>query len=280
MHEAIRPAQARWQFGVGERLPIWQIVAENDATDSGNPMHDDARARALGFAGGLVPGVTLYGYLMHPLVSLFGAAFLQRGVFEARFRRPVYAGEMVSTHIEITAAAAASTRFALELRNAAGDVCVIGSAEYRDTDSALALEIPAIVEIPAERRPATPEALRANPVLGTLHEIFSATQSAEFVASMGDRDSALYETVVHPAWLLRQANLIVDRNLAVGPWIHVSSHIRHAGTIRLGEGYTVHARAVELSTRKGHDYADFEVVMATTRPVLSVLHRAIYRMGA
>lgn len=272
------PAVAGWQLIPGQSLPAWRIVAQNDATDSGNPMHDDARARQLGFAGGLVPGVTLYGYLTRPFVALFGQSFLDGASFEVRFRRPVYEGEAVTTEVTVRAVEDDGCTFEFALRNPAGESCVVGTARHPALPATPPPK-PATVPLPVARRPATPEELRANPQLGTLHETFTAAQSAHFVAGMGD-DLAIYRAVVHPSWLLRQANLVVDRNLAVGPWIHVASEIRHFGVIALGELFTVHARITAFDERKGNDYADIDVVYMTDRPVMHVLHKAIYRMGA
>jgi len=274
---APRSPTAAWRLSPGERLPGWCVVAQNDATDSGNPMHDDERARQLGFAGGLVPGVTLYGYLTRPFVALFGQSFLERASVEVRFRQPVYAGEAVSTHVIVYAVREHDCSFEFELRNAMGAACVVGRASYPGPDRA-AIAPPYELPLPKSRRPATPEELRREPRLGTLHERFTFAQSEAFTAGLGD-DLVLYRTLVHPAWLLRQANLVVDRNLAVGPWIHVASEIQPCGVVRLDEAFSVHAAVVALAERKGHDYADIEVVYVTDRPVLRVLHKAIYRMG-
>ncbi len=278
MHSSMPASPARWVLQPEQVLPTWQIIAENDATDSANPMHDDATARQLGFAGGLVPGVTLYGYLTHPLIALFGEAFLHQGSFEARFRRPVYTGETLTTYVRVSACNNATYTFELALKNAAGEACVVGSASFPSH----VRELPTLtnsVPLPAVRRPATPEALGSNPQLGTLHEIFTPAQNAALLRGMGE-DLALYQSVVHPAWLLRQANMVVDSNVAVGPWIHVASKIEHFGVVPLNEPYTVHARVAGLSVHKNHDYADFEVTIATTQVVMWVMHRAIYRMGA
>jgi hypothetical protein len=270
---------AAWRLAPGERLPCWCVVAQNDATDSGNPMHDDERARQLGFAGGLVPGVTLYGYLTRPFVALFGQSFLECASLEVRFRQPVYAGEAVSTHVTVGAVREhdCSFEFEFELRNAAGAACVVGRACYPGPDRA-AIARPCELPLPGSRRPATPEELRREPRLGTLQTRFTGAQSETFTAGLG-YDLALYRTLVHPAWLLRQANLVVDRNLAVGPWIHVASEIQPCGVVRVDEPLSVHGTVAALSERKGHDYADIEVVYVTDRPVLRVLHKAIYRMG-
>ena len=44
--------------------PAWgtyRVRAHNIAADSENKIHDDSVARQYGFAGGLVPGVVVYG---------------------------------------------------------------------------------------------------------------------------------------------------------------------------------------------------------------------------
>lgn len=102
-------------------------------------------------------------------------------------------------------------------------------------------------------------------------------RAPQVLATLGET-LTLYREVAHPAWLLRQANYLIDRNLALGPWIHVSSTIQHLGVVRPDGTVTVRGRVVELTTHKGNDYADFDVVLMTDRPIMRVLHRAIYRM--
>jgi len=57
-------------------------------------MHDDTVAKRFGFSGGLVPGVDVMAYMMHLPVAKWGRAFLERGLIEARFVKPVYDGEI------------------------------------------------------------------------------------------------------------------------------------------------------------------------------------------
>src|SRR5262249_21604481 len=64
-------------------------------TASENKIHDDAVARSYGFDGGLVPGVTVYAYLTHPVVAELGRAWLERGTMTTRFVRPCYDGDHV-----------------------------------------------------------------------------------------------------------------------------------------------------------------------------------------
>ncbi|HKA92367.1 MAG TPA: hypothetical protein VKE97_01090, partial [Acidimicrobiia bacterium] len=59
--------------------PAYTVRAYNAATASENKIHDDVVARTYGFEGGLVPGVTVYAYLTHPVVAAFGRPWLEHG---------------------------------------------------------------------------------------------------------------------------------------------------------------------------------------------------------
>ena len=72
-----------------------KLKAHNDAADTGNPMHDDEAARAMGFSGAVVPGVTVYGYITHTFVECFGNEWLTQGYCQVRFRQPVIADEEI-----------------------------------------------------------------------------------------------------------------------------------------------------------------------------------------
>src|SRR6476659_6809691 len=76
------------------RIEPYRVLAYNTAKQSENKMHDDAVAQRFGFSGGLVPGVDVMAYMMHQPVAKWGRAFLERGLIEARFLKPVYDGEI------------------------------------------------------------------------------------------------------------------------------------------------------------------------------------------
>src|SRR6266700_8292701 len=93
----ISPKQQRIQGrpAMPNRLETYRVEAYNTAKQSENKMHDDTVARRFGFSGGLVPGVDVFAYMMHVPVARWGRAFLERGLIEARFIKPVYDGETV-----------------------------------------------------------------------------------------------------------------------------------------------------------------------------------------
>src|SRR6202795_495647 len=82
------------------RLEAHRVQAYNTAKLSENKMHDDTVARRFGFSGGLVPGVDVMAYMLHLPVAKWGRAFLERGLIEARFVKPVYDGEIADVTAE------------------------------------------------------------------------------------------------------------------------------------------------------------------------------------
>src|SRR6201996_4586281 len=76
------------------RIETYRVEAYNTAKLSENKMHDDTVARRFGFSGGLVPGVDVMAYMMHLPIAKWGRDFLEHGLIEARFVKPVYDGEI------------------------------------------------------------------------------------------------------------------------------------------------------------------------------------------
>ncbi|MBK6659322.1 MAG: MaoC family dehydratase [Proteobacteria bacterium] len=265
------------RLAVGERLPAWSVTAINDAANGRNPIHDDAAAQRHGFAGGLVAGVTTYGYLLHPMVALLGQEFLRNGASQVRLRSPIYAGQRLDVVATVSAVSSAALGLELEVRNDSGAVCAVGAAQW-PAPAPVARPQPRTATLPETLRPATPEALRAEPVLGTLSVARTRDEVAGFNADAAD-ELDCYSGLVHPAWLLRQANILLDRSVALGPWIHTASDIQHLGIVRPDEAITVRGEVIGLSQRKGHDYADIDIVIETTQPVMRILHTAIYRLA-
>jgi acyl dehydratase len=80
------------ETAAGSPLPVLRIATINSAAGSKGSIHDDEKARQMGYAGGFVPGTTVLGYMTRLMREAFGADFLRSGVFEGRLRRPTYAG--------------------------------------------------------------------------------------------------------------------------------------------------------------------------------------------
>ncbi|HEY4398314.1 MAG TPA: hypothetical protein VGO28_11640 [Acidimicrobiia bacterium] len=255
------------------------VRAHNAATASENKIHDDAVARTFGFEGGLVPGVTVYAYLTHPVVAALGRPWLEGGAMAARFVRPCYDGDDVA--VNATACDVDGGR-SLELtaRRAADEVVATATASLP-----VRPPLPPAVDdyptapLPPERAPATAAALTALGTLGSWEATFRVDHAPAFLDEIGE-DLALYRDagVAHPGYLVLAANTILGANVRLGPWMHVGSEVTNHGVVVDGDRVSTRGRIAAVFERKGHRFAELDLLMIAndTRPVLHVRHTAIY----
>ena len=132
------------------RLEAYRVQAYNTAKLSENKMHDDTVAKRFGFSGGLVPGVDVMAYMMHLPVKRWGRAFLERGLIEARFVKPVYDGEIANVTGEESDGV-----LSIEVESR-GQLCATGSASLPAAAPSFSLadfsEIAAVTRAQAGRR--------------------------------------------------------------------------------------------------------------------------------
>jgi acyl dehydratase len=241
------------------------IRAVNTAADSENKIHDDRVAAQFGFRGGLVPGVTVYGYLAEAARKQFGDEWLARGAMDARFHQPVYDGE----EIEVVMREESDTRVTFEIAGRATGLAWLTSdpapdaSEYKDAS------------LPATRPPASVDVLKVGTVLGTLVsnlDLAQSRMSAPLDPAIGPR------RVAHPAVLLALANEVLVRNVELGPWIHVASEVRKFAVVRDGDPIRVRAHVIERYERKGHEFVVLDVaIVSGDRVAEQVRHTAIWR---
>jgi acyl dehydratase len=83
-----------------------------------NPIHfDPVTAANHGLKAPIQTGMMSSAYLAETCVNFFGANFFQNATMEGKFVRPVYAGEVITTHGRVTAKEpeGAGQRFTVEL---------------------------------------------------------------------------------------------------------------------------------------------------------------------
>jgi acyl dehydratase len=260
---------------------VYRLRARNTAAESDNRIHDDVVARRYGFGGGLVPGVTVYAYITHSVVAAWGPVWLQRGTMDVRFVAPFYDGDEVVVDPLLESGA-----LAVELGAANGDgrICATARAALPAAPSEVGEPrdwVVAPLPAPDERPPAGREAFQGGAALGTLEATFRADAGAAYADAVGD-DLAIYRgpnAVAHPGWLLSLANYVLASNVALGPWIHTASEVRHLGMVTDGDRVSVRARVVDLSEARGHELVHLDVIMVVgDRAVQRVRHSAIYRL--
>ena len=233
-------------------LQTWTVRARNLPEHADNPIHTDQGARAAGFAGALVAGVTTYAYLTHPIVATWGLDWVANGGGEVRFDAPVF------EHDEVACTPVVD-----------GDAVVV-RALCGDEDEPRAT-------LRAVRDGGTHLPTRDGEPLTSRWVELAGRWGADYGERAGD-DLDVYrrEGVVHPAVWPALANHVVAAGLVRGPWIHVRSVVRHHGLATLGSLADVHAVLVERKHRSSGERAIVDVVIEIDgRLVASLEHEAI-----
>jgi len=255
-------------------LAPYSVEAYNTATASENKIHDDAVAKKFGFGGGLVPGAMVYAYMTHLPVERWGRAWLEHGTAECRFAKPVYDGDRAT----VTASEADGVLdISLECR---GIVCATATAALPE-----AVAPPALADFPAvAQRPSRPPADETSLAVGTWLGIESVAATPELIAQYVNnaRETLpLYraEGLLHPVLVPHICNFALNRNVTLGPWMHVGSKIQHFAAARLGDLLGVRARVTGNYEHRGHLFVEIDaLIVANDRtPVARSQHLSIYR---
>ena len=257
------------------------VRARNAAAASENKIHHDDVARRYGFTAGLVPGVTVYAYMAHPVVEVLGRPWLEHGTMAARFVRPCYDGDEVV--VEAVATVGEPGVLEVTARRGDGDVVATGTASVPSrAPTPPPITAYPTAPLPEERPPATRDALATLDPLGSWEATFRVDHAPAFLDEIGE-DLALFcaEGLAHPGYLLLAANSVLVANVRLGPWMHVGSAVAHFGVVADGERVSTRGRVARLFERKGHSFAELDLLLVAdeTRPVQHVRHTLIYEIG-
>jgi len=261
----------------------WSGIAFNQAAESDNKIHSDEVARKYGFGGGLVPGITVFAYLVHPAVEAWGLDWLESGASDVVLRKPLYDGGVFHVEIEPDGASAYRGR----VLDADRRVCADGR-----------VSVPEFAGRPVRRRgdPPAPspdarpdgtreafERLRERGMGSVRVEWHAGAHDARYTRDLGDMpllvrpDQAGF---ANPGFALGLANGVLDANARLTAWIHAQSEIRNYAAIPLGATLIVEGEVVDLFDRGGHQFVDLDVAafLEPDTPALTARHRAIYRL--
>ncbi len=257
-----------------DRLETYRVSAFNTAKLSENKMHDDSVARRFGFSGGLVPGVDMMAYMMHLPVEKWGRAFLERGLIEARFVKPVYDGETVEVR-------PAESDGVLSLQvESRGQLCATGSASLPSSAPPVSISDFRQVAAVSERKPVDASSYELGQWLGTVPRAWAGEAAQEYLTDVRERDPIYAsEGLGHPGLLQRVMNKVLVDNAVLGPWIHVGSRMQLLSSARSGDELTARAKVTGNYEKKGHRFVEFDaLVVANGRtPLARCHHIAIYQ---
>ncbi|MFK7917967.1 MAG: hypothetical protein AB8G14_07810 [Ilumatobacter sp.] len=226
-------------------LKPWSVTAVNLAEHAENSIHTDAGARAAGFSGALVAGVTTYAYLTHLPVSAWGIDWLTRGGAEVRFLQPVMDRDRV-------------------------DIAPTNGMSVGATVDGQTRAVAEFVE------QAEPIPIRDGPMLAPIEFVLDHSWS-DYGDRAGD-DSAIYEhrRIAHATSWPRIANQFCHEQLVTGSWIHVRSRIAHHGVAPVGSLVRATAVVTDRFDSRAGERALLDIrISADGEAVASMEHEAI-----
>jgi hypothetical protein len=260
--------------GMTSRLEAHRVQAYNTAKLSENKMHDDTVARRFGFSGGLVPGVDVMAYMMHLPVAKWGRAFLERGLIEARFVKPVYDGEAV----EVTGEESDGV-VSIEVTSR-GELCATGSASLPAAAPSLSMSDFSAAAAVTERKPVDAKSYQLGSWLGTVPRAWGGDAATEYLTDVRETDPIyVREGLGHPGLLQRVMNKVLVDNAILGPWIHVGSRMQLLSAMASGDELTARAKVTGNYEKKGHRFAEFDALVIANgkTPLAHCQHIAIYQ---
>jgi acyl dehydratase len=259
---------------MASRLETYRVSAYNTSKQSENKIHDDAVARRFGFSGGLVPGVDVMAYMMHLPVARWGRDFLERGLIEARFVKPVYDGEIADV-----SGAETDGELAIEVRSR-GELCATGSASLPASAPDIVMADYQNVPAVAERKPVSTSSYEVDKWLGTLSRDWAGEAAKQYLADIRETDPIYArDNLGHPGLLQRVMNKVLVDNAILGPWIHVGSRMQFLSAAKTGDELTARAKVTGNYEKKGHRFVELDalVVANGTTPLAHCWHIAIYQ---
>jgi len=256
------------------RLETYRVTAHNTSKQSENKIHDDTVARRFGFSGGLVPGVDVMAYMMHMPVARWGRAFLERGLIEARFVKPVYDGEVAEV-----AGVESDGVLTIEVQSR-GELCATGTASLPASVPDAAIGDYSQAAPVVERKPVSASSYEVGKWLGTLPRDWAGEAATQYLADIRESDPIYArENLGHPGLLQRMMNKALVDNAILGPWIHVGSRMQLLSAAKTGDELTARAKVIGNYEKKGHRFVELDALVVANgkTPLAHCWHIAIYQ---
>lgn len=264
-------------------MDTWSATALNTAPDSENRIHSDELAQQYGFEGGLVPGVTISAYLVHPLVERWGKSWLDRGYANCRITSPLYDGELFDVTTDLINDSSARTTLVRS------NGVVSANAEVGITN--LLPPAPKLrQDKPAEPDYQAPNASKA------VWEQLQAQGCRSFNYSWSDENPIIYlaredllPTLLQPklngyanlSFLLGCSNWVLAGNAFMNPWVHLQTVSQNYRAVNLNSTLIAQMEINKIFEKKGHEFIDVVVGLFDQHDeacVMTINLTAIYKL--
>ncbi len=266
-------------------LENWSAEALNTAPNSQNEIHGDRIAQEFGFEGGLVPGVTISAYLVHPAILQWGVKWLERGTAQVKVSSPLYDGE----RFEVSMRETSERSFEADLWRPNGVKSATATVGVPDHLPAAPIRRQDPIAEPDFRGPAaTFEVWRELKASGC--------KAFRYYWDGGDgelkiylRDQAALPALLQPedggfanmSFLLGCSNWILASNAYMNPWVHLETRSQNFSPVPRNTHVIAEMQVLDYFEKKGHQFIDVDVDLYDERSgtcYMTTMLRAIFRL--
>ena len=270
-------------FDMNVKSNEWESIAFNTAPDSENQIHGDELAIEYGFEGGLVPGVTISAYLVHPIVEKWGKDWLENGFANCRINSPLYDKELFIVKSEFLQNAKANTTL---VRN---NGIVSANAEVSIVKDKV---IPPILrgDTLADSDYNPPRAQKRH------WQNLKSQGCLAFRFRWGGKEPLIYSrdadnlpSLLQPnkggyanlAFLLGCSNWALAGNAYMNPWVHLQTISQNYKAVQIETDLIAEMEIINIFEKKGHEFVNVQVNLfdeEDEKCVMSINLIAIYKL--
>jgi len=261
----------------------WSAQAFNQSPDSANEIHGDRIAKQYGFKGGLVPGVTVSAYLIHPAIIAWGDDFLNRGYSHVRVGSPLYDEENFSVTIDH------QTAHAYEATLTRPDGTISANAKVSlndDVPPAPGRRGDKIAQAGFRGPDATFESwnqLQQDGCLAFRYHWGSVHNMQTYLRDVGQMPDLLKgeNAKANMSYILGTSNWILAGNAYMNPWVHLETTSQNYQPIAPDTTIIAEMSVADFYEKKGHEFVDAEIALfdeADDSCLSTIRLRAIYKL--
>ena len=265
---------------------VLAYLDNEDSPDISNPIHSTEVAKAYGFSGPLVGGVTVWGWATDTILAALGEDWLGHGWAEYSFRQPTFPGDTLTVRAVLDAEPPSGS-WKIEMINQSGEVCVVGkvglgkavwSHEFIRPQSMHA------TEESQHKGSLTLENAAVGKDWAAMKLDFSKESSREFTATKQLTDNPLFagdKAIAHPSWTAGWAEKLLRHNFDIPSSMHTRTRVQHHSKTAIGASITGGAHLIDAYERKAHHFANFDVLLQDQHgsDIAQIRHWTIFKIA-
>lgn len=263
-----------------------------DSPEISNPIHSTEIAKAYGFDGPLVGGVTVWGWTTDVILEALGEHWLKEGWAEYSFRQPVFPGDLM--HIKATQNRGVTPDLGgiswnVEMTKQSGVKCVIGQVGIGEVSWTKEFVRPSRmtpVSSP-ERDYLTLSSTQIGTSWHPLTETFNQSLATDFISTKQHTQNPLFldggskKPIAHPSWTAGWAEQLMRHSFDIPSSMHTKSRVKHHSVIPVGTEVTGGAQVLDIYERKAHHFVNFDVLLqdSSGNDIAQIRHWTIFKIA-